>query len=101
VVVYVSDDNDNVPVRRNRDVSDVLEVAENAPPGTVVGRVGAADADIGRNAELTYVFAGGAPVAPFLILDPRTGKSLFLFLLGFRFDLALFFARRPIDRGPS
>ena len=72
VVVYVADENDNSPILVSD--NDVVYVEENSSPDTVVGRVSASDADVGRNAELTYTFANGMTSDNFLSVDPRTGK---------------------------
>lgn len=71
VVIYVADENDNSPVLLSD--NDVVYVEENSSADTVVGRVSASDADIGRNAELTYTFANGMTTDNFLTIDPRTG----------------------------
>ena len=73
VVVYVADENDNSPILTSD--NDVVHVDENSSPGTVVGRVSASDADVGRNAELTYTFANGMTSDNFLAVDPRTGNN--------------------------
>ena len=75
VVVYVADENDNSPILVSD--NDVVYVEENSSPDTVVGRVSASDADVGRNAELTYTFANGMTSDNFLSVDPRTGKIHF------------------------
>ena len=72
VVVYVADENDNSPILVSD--NDVVYVDENSSPDTVVGRVSASDADIGRNAELTYTFANGMTSDNFLSVDSRTGN---------------------------
>ena len=75
VVVYVADENDNSPILVSE--NDVVYVDENSSPETVVGRVSASDADVGRNAELTYTFSNGMTSDNFLRVDSRTGKLLF------------------------
>ena len=71
VVIYVADENDNSPVLLSD--NDVVYVEENSNADTIVGRVSASDADIGRNAELTYTFSNGLTTDNFLRIDPRTG----------------------------
>ena len=75
VVVYVADENDNSPILVSE--NDVVYVDENSSPETVVGRVSASDADVGRNAELTYTFSNGMTSDNFLRVDSRTGKLFF------------------------
>jgi len=58
-VVTIVDVNDEAPVFVDRPSDGVYELAvsENSPPGTVVGRVVARDADHGRNAVVTYTLS--------------------------------------------
>ena len=68
VVIYVTDVNDNRP-RFLRD-SYVFYLSENESLGTVVGRVTATDADVGRNADLSYKFTSNTD---YFVIYERTG----------------------------
>jgi Cadherin domain len=81
VVIYVADENDNSPILLSD--NDVVYVEENSSAETVVGRVSASDADIGRNAELTYTFSNGMTSDNFLRVDPRTGVDAISYSLFF------------------
>lgn len=48
---------------------------ENQPPGTVVLRVHAHDADTGVNGEVKYGIMQRDGASPGFIIDPDTGKS--------------------------
>ena len=79
VVIYVVDENDNDPVlipRLNSKGEDsyIFYLAENEPANSVVGRINAVDADVGRNAELTYSFGGGLNTKfNYFTIDRSTG----------------------------
>lgn len=69
VVVEVRDENDNSP--RFGRASYEASLDENAPVGSSVLKVSAADADRGRNGFVTYALANSGP-SPFAV-DPFTG----------------------------
>ena len=79
VVIYVMDENDNDPVlipRLNSKGEDsyIFYLAENEPGNSVVGRITAVDADIGRNAELSYKFGGSLNTDfQYFTIDSSTG----------------------------
>ena len=52
LIIIVEDVNDNKPIFDKAKYS--FSVCENDPSGTIVGLVGATDADSGSNSELTY-----------------------------------------------
>lgn len=54
ITIHVTDDNDNKPIFLN--ATYLFTFPENRPLGGYVGQVIAADADIGRNADLSYSF---------------------------------------------
>ena len=68
VVVYVTDENDNPPLFDSKNY--VFELSENEPAGTIIGRVGADDRDVGRNAELTF---GLTLKSEYFSIDPSSG----------------------------
>ncbi|KAJ8896893.1 hypothetical protein PR048_002239 [Dryococelus australis] len=76
LVVHVIDENDNSPQFTNTTFS--FHVMENEPPDSFVGKLTATDADIGRNAELTFSLP--AAQRDFAI-DPKNGfiKTLHVF----------------------
>ena len=71
VEVVVLDINDNAPVFTN-DVF-VFNVSESQPAGTVVAMVTATDADLGRNAQLTYGISDSSSQSVFSI-NATTGE---------------------------
>ena len=71
LVVYVTDENDNTPILDEADY--IMYIHENEAPSTVVGRVSASDADVGRNAELSFAFAGNTPAPEYFRIDRQTG----------------------------
>ncbi|TRY91306.1 hypothetical protein DNTS_030123 [Danionella cerebrum] len=54
IIVRVQDTNDNAPQFDQAHYS--LNISENSPPGTVIVKLNASDADEGPNAELSYSF---------------------------------------------
>ncbi|XP_015586375.2 cadherin-related tumor suppressor [Cephus cinctus] len=76
VVVHIIDENDNAPQFTNS--SFTFHIRENEPPDTFVGKLLAADRDVGRNAELTFSLPS---TQQDFIVDPRNGfiKSLRVF----------------------
>lgn len=74
VTVYVDDVNDNAPsfVFPNTDSGNVIQIATNSNPGTLVTRLVATDADVGPNAELIFSISNGNVDNSFAI-DPTTG----------------------------
>ena len=69
ITVHITDDNDNKPIFLN--ATYLFSVYENRDIGAYVGQVFASDADIGRNADLSYSFKDRQ--ADFRI-DPQTGE---------------------------
>jgi len=63
ITVNVIDFNDNKPVFVGGPVFEV-NVVENTPPGTVIIRLEAHDADEGRNGEVRYSFAPSTLASP-------------------------------------
>ena len=75
VVVRVEDTNDNAPEFSQRTYS--YSVVENAPVGTIIGRVFATDLDAGMNARITYSFSSPASrnkLHELFSIDPDTGE---------------------------
>lgn len=74
IEITVLDANDNAPVFD--DTFHRVNLAENAPKGTVVIRLNASDLDEGPNADITYSFSGHAPlrVRQLFSVDSRTGE---------------------------
>lgn len=76
VVVYVEDENDNAPLLFDSSShpygrsTAVFYLYENEDAGTVVGRIEAIDADVGRNAELSYHLVTDTD---FFRMDAKTG----------------------------
>lgn len=59
ITVHIIDYNDNKPIFLNASYD--FGILENKPTGTFVGQVKASDKDIGRNAELSYMFKSHQP----------------------------------------
>ncbi|XP_028982383.1 cadherin-related tumor suppressor [Diachasma alloeum] len=76
VVVHIIDENDNAPQFTNS--SFTFHIRENEPPDTFVGKLLAADRDVGRNADLTFSLPS---TQQDFIVDPRNGfiKSLHVY----------------------
>nr|XP_060630152.1 protocadherin-10-like [Anolis sagrei ordinatus] len=101
VTVAVLDANDNVPVFDRPSYS--ASLPEDAPPGTLVVRLNASDADEGANGEVEYALSGHAPPAAreLFSVEPRGGRV--------RLRAPLDYERAPMhelfvqakDRGPS
>jgi len=76
LLVNVNDDNDNEPTF-DRPIYD-LDVVENSPPGTTVGRVHATDKDIGINGRIEYQLQTQSPQQDSgephrFVIDPDSG----------------------------
>uniref|UniRef100_A0A8C4SMU9 Protocadherin 20-like n=1 Tax=Erpetoichthys calabaricus TaxID=27687 RepID=A0A8C4SMU9_ERPCA len=56
LIIHVEDANDNCPTFATLD-SILVKLPENEPPGNVVARVQATDADLGSNAEISYSYS--------------------------------------------
>ncbi|XP_039621755.1 protocadherin-20 [Polypterus senegalus] len=56
LIVHIEDANDNCPTFAPSD-SILVKLPENEPPGNVVARVQATDADLGSNAEISYSYS--------------------------------------------
>lgn len=69
ITIHITDENDNKPIFLN--ATYLFTVFENRPKGGYVGQVFASDADIGRNADLSYSFKNKQ--TDFLI-DSQTGE---------------------------
>ncbi|KAH0618098.1 hypothetical protein JD844_017082, partial [Phrynosoma platyrhinos] len=101
VSVAVLDANDNVPVFERP--SYAVSLAEDAPPGTLVVRLNATDADEGPNGEVEYSFSGHAPPAAreLFSVEPRGGEVRLRAPLDYeRASLHELFVQAK-DRGPS
>lgn len=74
VHINVTDINDNAPIFSEQTYS--ISVVENAPVGTVIGRVKADDLDTGMNARITYGFSGsgGGEMQKLFSLHPDSGE---------------------------
>ncbi|XP_067851869.1 protocadherin-10-like [Heptranchias perlo] len=74
IIITVMDINDNAPVFDQEIYR--ASVAENAPKGTLVTKINAADLDEGTNAELTYSFTSHVSqrIRELFKLDPETGE---------------------------
>lgn len=74
LVVRVLDSNDNVPVFEQPVYT--VELAENAPLGTLVIQLNASDLDEGPNGEVVYSFSNhvSARVRDLFAVDARTGR---------------------------
>ena len=75
VNINVTDVNDNAPEFSQRTYS--YSVVENAPVGTIIGRVFATDLDAGMNARITYSFSSPASrnkLHELFSIDPDTGE---------------------------
>ncbi|XP_076467653.1 protocadherin gamma-A4-like [Babylonia areolata] len=75
VNINVTDVNDNAPRFSKQSYS--YSVVENAPVGTVIGRMVATDLDSGMNARITYSFSSSAPrskLQDLFAIDSETGE---------------------------
>lgn len=68
VVIHILDENDNAPKFTNRTFKFYLP--ENELPDTYIGQLQADDADVGRNAELTFSISSNQDG---FMIDPKTG----------------------------
>ncbi|XP_076447004.1 protocadherin gamma-A4-like [Babylonia areolata] len=75
VNINVTDINDNAPVFSKQTYT--LSVVENAPNGTIIGRVVATDMDTGLNARITYSFSSSSArskLQELFSIHPDTGE---------------------------
>ncbi|OCT88382.1 hypothetical protein XELAEV_18017013mg [Xenopus laevis] len=74
LIINVEDVNDNSPAFNKSSYQ--YSVLENAPKGTLVGKLNATDLDLGKNGEISYEFSKLVPVQVLstFILDKFTGE---------------------------
>ena len=71
-ILNVQDENDNSPIF-TQEVYEIV-VAENLPPGTVIGSVVANDADIGSNGQVAY----NSSLQQLVVVNNITGEVVLL-----------------------